>query len=57
MKKFKEHDSRKKADLLAEFITPNVLREFIANKINGDNLKELPCPKDWLTSFIENLTS
>lgn len=40
-KNFIEFDTRKKAKMLAEFITPPILRKFIANKIKGENLNIL----------------
>lgn len=38
---FKEFDTRKKAKDLAEFITPPILRQFINQKVKGDNLNIL----------------
>ena len=41
MQDFKEFDTRKKAKDLAEFITPPILRQFINQKVKGDNLNIL----------------
>lgn len=37
----KEHDSRIKAKINAEFITPEELRKFLASKVDGENLSIL----------------